>query len=90
MKLSIVTTLYKSSPYVDEFYKRASAEAKKITDDYEIIFVEHWDSDDRFRNLAERTYKKLFDKNNPTGVYRPLPKERLSRFWDNTFRILPR
>lgn len=46
MKLSIVTTLYKSSPYVDEFYRRASAEAKKITDDYEIIFVDDGSPDD--------------------------------------------
>lgn len=27
MKLSIVTTLYKSSPYIDEFYARISKEA---------------------------------------------------------------
>ena len=26
MKLSIVTTLYKSSPYIDEFYARISKE----------------------------------------------------------------
>jgi glucose-1-phosphate thymidylyltransferase len=31
MKLSIVTTLYKSSEYVDEFYERISKEAQKIT-----------------------------------------------------------
>ena len=30
-KLSIVTTLYKSSEYVDEFYERISKEAQKIT-----------------------------------------------------------
>lgn len=46
MKLSIVTTLYKSSPYVDEFYERISQEAKKITDDYEIIFVDDGSPDD--------------------------------------------
>ena len=46
MKLSIVTTLYKSSPYVDEFYERISKEAKKITDDYEIIFVDDGSPDD--------------------------------------------
>jgi len=28
MKLSIVTTLYKSSPYIDEFYTRISKEAR--------------------------------------------------------------
>ena len=46
MLLSIVTTLYKSSPYVDEFYARITTEAKKITDDYEIIFVDDGSPDD--------------------------------------------
>ncbi|MCK9482636.1 MAG: glycosyltransferase family 2 protein [Bacteroidia bacterium] len=40
MQLSIVTTLYKSAAYIDEFYQRITAEAKKITQDYEIIFVD--------------------------------------------------
>jgi putative glycosyltransferase len=40
MKLSIVTTLYKTSPYIGEFYYRSSCAAKKLAgDDYEIIFV---------------------------------------------------
>jgi len=46
MNLSIVTTLYFSSPYVLEFYQRISAEAKKITSDYEIIFVNDGSPDD--------------------------------------------
>jgi putative glycosyltransferase len=40
MKLSIVTTLYKSSPYVEEFHRRASEAAQRITDDYEIVMVD--------------------------------------------------
>ncbi|NND81375.1 MAG: glycosyltransferase family 2 protein [Gammaproteobacteria bacterium] len=40
MKLSIVTTLYQSSPYIKEFYRRASDTARALVkDDYEIIFV---------------------------------------------------
>jgi putative glycosyltransferase len=39
MRLSIVTTLYHSEPFILEFYQRIRAEVKKITDDYEIIFV---------------------------------------------------
>jgi putative glycosyltransferase len=39
MDLSIVTTMYGSAPYLEEFYSRTAAAAKKITDDYEIIFV---------------------------------------------------
>jgi putative glycosyltransferase len=40
MKLSIVTTLYKSALYVDEFYRRAKEAAERITDDYEIVMVD--------------------------------------------------
>ncbi len=46
MHLSIVTTLYYSSPYLSEFYRRISAEAQRITDDYEIIFVNDGSPDD--------------------------------------------
>lgn len=51
MKLSIVTTLYKSSPYVNEFYERISVEAKKIADDYEIIFVDDGSPDDSLQKV---------------------------------------
>jgi putative glycosyltransferase len=40
MKLSIVTTLYKSGAYVEEFHRRASQAAQRITDDYEIVMVD--------------------------------------------------
>jgi len=39
MKLSIVTTLYRSAPYLPEFYRRISAAVQSLTGDYEIIFV---------------------------------------------------
>jgi putative glycosyltransferase len=39
MRLSIVTTMYDSAPYLREFYLRASAAAQTITSDYEIVFV---------------------------------------------------
>lgn len=40
MKLSIVTTLYQSAPYISEFHERASSAAKQMVgDDYEIILV---------------------------------------------------
>lgn len=39
MELSIVTTMYGSAPYLKEFYDRTTAAARKITEDYEIIFV---------------------------------------------------
>ena len=46
MKLSIVTTLYKSAPYVEEFHRRASSAARGITDDYEIVMVDDGSPDD--------------------------------------------
>lgn len=39
MRLSIVTTMYHSAPYLREFYARVCAEAEKLTDEYEIVFV---------------------------------------------------
>lgn len=60
MKLSIVTTLYRSSLYVDEFYERISIEAKKITDAYEIIFVDDGSPDDSLQKaiaLCEKDSK---------------------------------
>ena len=46
MKLSIVTTLYNYSKYIEEFYSRISIEAQKITNNYEIIFVDDGSPDD--------------------------------------------
>ena len=57
MKLSIVTTLCYSPDYVNEFYERVSKEAKKITDDYEIIFVDDGSSDDSLQK-AVALYEK--------------------------------
>ena len=39
MKISAVTTLFYSDPFIKEFYERISVAIRKITDDYEIIFV---------------------------------------------------
>src|SRR5450432_2620019 len=39
MRLSVVSTLYMSAPYVLEFHRRISSAAARITSDYEIIFV---------------------------------------------------
>src|SRR6266480_6630577 len=39
MRLSIVSTLYASAPYVDEFCRRASDAARQLTKDFEIVLV---------------------------------------------------
>lgn len=46
IKLSIVTTLFNSSPYVEEFCKRICAEAEKITSEFEVILVDDGSPDD--------------------------------------------
>src|SRR5689334_21489187 len=46
MTLSIVTTLYKSSPYVRKFYERATRAATALTQDYELLFVNDGSPDD--------------------------------------------
>ena len=39
MRLSIVATLYRSSPTIDEFYRRVMAAAEPITPDIELVLV---------------------------------------------------
>jgi putative glycosyltransferase len=39
MKLSVVTTLYYSAPYLQQFYERTCAACAQITDDFEIVLV---------------------------------------------------
>src|ERR1043166_6274687 len=46
MKVSIVTTLYKSSSTVAEFHRRAVAAAETVTPDFEIIMVDDGSPDD--------------------------------------------
>ncbi len=46
MRISVVTTLYYSSSYIEEFYRRTKDSLQKITNDYEIIFVNDGSPDD--------------------------------------------
>ena len=39
MYLSVITTLYNSSSFIEEFHRRASETAATISSDYEIIYV---------------------------------------------------
>jgi len=63
MKLSIVTTLFKSSEYIQEFYTRISIEAQKITQDYEIIFVDDGSHDNSLQKAVA-----LFEMDNRVKV----------------------
>ena len=53
MKLSIVTTLYRSEQYVNEFYELISSNANKITNDYEIVFVNDGSPDNSVERVLE-------------------------------------
>jgi putative glycosyltransferase len=56
MKLSVITTLYCSEPYIEEFYRRISAAVKNITTDYELIYVNDG-SPDQVLKLAQEQQK---------------------------------
>src|SRR5438034_8137613 len=53
MELSIVTTLYRSAPYVRDFYTRASQAASSLTSSYEIVFVNDGSPDDSLERAIE-------------------------------------
>lgn len=57
MDLSIVTTLYYSASYLEEFHARICAAANNITEDYEIIFVNDGSPDDSL-DIAKALFEK--------------------------------
>jgi glycosyltransferase involved in cell wall biosynthesis len=57
MKLSIITTLYYSAPYIEEFYRRSIAAAEQITSDIEIVIVNDG-SPDNALELARKLVKQ--------------------------------
>jgi putative glycosyltransferase len=76
MKLSIVTTLYSSAGYIEEFYKRISICAQKITRDFEIIFVNDG-SPDNSLTTAVSLYEnddrvKIIDLSRNFGHYKAI------------------
>ena len=46
MKLSVVSTMYRSAPYIAEFHRRIAAAASAVTSDYEIVLVNDGSPDD--------------------------------------------
>jgi len=57
MKLSFITTLYYSAPYIEEFYQRSLAAGLAITSDLEFVFVNDGSPDNVLeiaRRLAEQ------------------------------------
>ena len=61
MKLSIVTTLYNSGSCVEEFHRRASEAARRVTDDYEIVMVDDGSPDNSLEIAPTTRLKRLKD-----------------------------
>jgi len=55
MRLSIVATLYRSAPYIEEFYWRATEAVKSLSDDYEIVLVNDGSPDDSLTRAVRLT-----------------------------------
>jgi putative glycosyltransferase len=56
VKLSIVTTLYQSSPYIEEFHLRSGEIARQLVgDDYEVILVNDGSPDDSLEKAVQLT-----------------------------------
>lgn len=56
MKLSIVTTLYQSAPYIEEFHRRASeAAASRFGEGYEIVMVNDGSPDESLERAVALT-----------------------------------
>jgi putative glycosyltransferase len=53
MKFSVVTTLYKSEQYLNEFHKRMTGVLEALTDSYEIIYVDDGSPDRSMRVIQE-------------------------------------
>lgn len=76
MRLSIVTTLYQSSRYLEEFHRRMTATARAITDDYELILVNDGSPDDSLEIarslLAEDSHIVILDLSRNFGHHRAM------------------
>jgi len=76
MYLSVVTTMYYSAPYIQEFYTRISKSAKEITDDYEIIIVNDGSPDESLDIAVKICYSdskvKVIDLSRNFGHHRAM------------------
>jgi putative glycosyltransferase len=74
MKLSVVTMMYHSLPYISEFYDRITAAVNSITSDYELIFVNDGSPDsslDAVLNLQMKDQKiKIVDLSRNFGHHK--------------------
>ena len=62
-RLSVVTTLYQSESYIDEFYLRTLSTLLRITNDYEIIFVNDGSTDNSLNRAV-----RIIDRDDKVSV----------------------
>lgn len=76
MKISVVTTLYKSASSIEQFVRRMGAEAKRLSEDYEIILVDDGSPDESLeialRALAEDGRIKLIELSRNFGHHKAM------------------
>ena len=76
VELSIVTSLYRSAPFVEEFCARAAAAARRVTQSFEIILVNDGSPDDALNialNLcAAEPHIRVIDLSRNFGHHRAL------------------
>jgi putative glycosyltransferase len=76
MKISVVSTLYKSSPYIHEFIERTRAELQKLGDNYEIVLVDDGSPDDSLRvalrHLATESRLKVIELSRNFGHHKAM------------------
>lgn len=76
IKLSVVTSLYRSARYIDEFHRRIVAEAQKLTSSFEIVFVNDASPDDSLelarRLCASHAHVKVIDLARNVGQHHAL------------------
>jgi putative glycosyltransferase len=74
--ISIVTTMYYSSPYLKNFYLRVKNTVEKITNDYEIVFVNDGSLDESLDIVLELQNKddkiKIIDLSRNFGHHRAI------------------
>lgn len=76
MELSVVTSLYRSEAYINEFYRRVCAAAEGITEEFEIILVNDGSPDDSLQTaislFEEDARVRVIDLSRNFGQHRAM------------------
>lgn len=74
--ISVLTSLYRAAPYIEDFYARGKAAVEKITEDYEFVFVDDGSPDDGnaivFRLMERDPRVRLVELSRNFGQHRAL------------------